>query len=324
MSVKLSWVILKMTIRYLTWLSVAVFVLALSGCQSSDINLLENIPYREIPDNQNPRPYLLDLYIPKFDSSKPLPLLVFIHGGGWFNLNKNICPGRSFARAGFAIACINYRYSTEAPFPAQIQDVMEAVRWLKANAQKYGYDRDRIGVFGDSAGGHLSALLGTAANDRSALQGDTAYPQISPQVRAVVDWYGPTDFKKVPRAFEGEPTPEKLSQSKNRPWRIYTEAVYRLLRGTARDRPALAARANPITYIDERDPPFLVIHGEGDRVVPTSQSDLLVRTLERGKVEVEYARLRDLDHNYYRDVKRKQVKPAIEKLTVDFFKRHLQ
>jgi acetyl esterase/lipase len=314
----------KRVASLLKGLSIVGFSLLLAACQSPEIKILENIPYREIAGNSNPRSYLLDLYIPQLDSPKPLPLLIFIHGGGWLISSKEICPGEAFAKEGFAIACINYRYSSEAIFPAQIQDVMEAVRWLKANAGKYGYDRDRIGAFGDSAGGHLSALLGTLANDLPTVQNDTAYPKIYPQVQAVVDWYGPTDFSQVPRAFEGAPTPEKRSQNQDRPWLAYTEVIYRLLGGTASDRPALAAQANPITYIDEYDPPFLVIHGERDKVVPIDQSDLLIQTLKKGRVTVEYARLRDLDHSYYQDPDKKVVNPTIQKLTVDFFKRHLQ
>src|SRR5713101_8014594 len=137
----------------------------------------------------------LDLYLPE-KSDGPLPLIVWIHGGGWIGGNKENPPGLEFLNRGYALASINYRLSQHAKFPAQIEDCKAALRWLRANAKTYNLDPDRIGVWGESAGGHLVALLGTTG-DVKELEGEEGNPQQSSEVQAVVDWFGPTDFLKI-------------------------------------------------------------------------------------------------------------------------------
>jgi acetyl esterase/lipase len=138
----------------------------------------------------------LDLYLPEAAGEKPLPLIVWIHGGGWSGGSKEGCPAVGYVRQGYAAASIEYRFSQKAVFPAQIQDCQAAIRWLRANSRKYNIDPEHIGVWGESAGGHLVALLGT-------LGGKKVFPPIggneeqSDRVQAVCDWYGPTDFNTV-------------------------------------------------------------------------------------------------------------------------------
>lgn len=295
----------------------------LVACQSAlPITILKDLQYRSTSPGEVTRPFLLDIYLPHLSSTEQLlPILVFIHGGGWEINGKENCPGSDFAQKGFAVACINYRYSREAIFPAQIQDVQEAVRWLKAHAQQYNLDRDRIGVLGDSAGGHLSALLGTADDD-PRLTGKTAYPHISSQVQAVADWYGPTDFSRVPPAFTGSPRLDNLAQYKSNPWFLYTKAVYGLLGGSVSDRKSLATLANPITYIDPKDPPFLIIHGDQDKVVPLSQSEMLAKALQAKGVEVEFKPIPGLNHSYR--LEKGEINPQVFNPTLDFFNRYLK
>jgi acetyl esterase/lipase len=308
--------------KQLITLSLLSIIVALGACQPSfQVKTLKDLQYRSLASGESSRPFLLDFYLPRIPSGKPVPVLVYIHGGGWMINSKDICPGYDFAQHGFAVACVNYRYSSEAHFPAQIQDVQEAIRWLKAHADLYKLDRDRIGVFGDSAGGHLSALLGTAGDDPRLL-GKTHYPQFSSQVQAVVDWYGPTDFLQVPPAFTGSPTPENLARNRGNPWMTYSEAVYRLLGGLARDRKSLATLANPIAYIDPKDPPILILHGDQDRVVPLGQSELLAQALKAQGVEVEYKPIPGLGHRYR--LENGEIDPQLFEPTLDFFKRHLQ
>ncbi|HEV3142992.1 MAG TPA: alpha/beta hydrolase, partial [Gemmataceae bacterium] len=136
----------------------------------------------------------LDLYLPKSDG--PNPLIVWVHGGAWWAGSKDggIAP-LPLLEKGYAIASINYRYSKQAIFPAQIEDCKAAVRFLRANAKKYHLDSDHVGVIGASAGGHLVALLGTTG-DVKELEGDGLNKEFSSRVQAVVDVFGPADLTK--------------------------------------------------------------------------------------------------------------------------------
>ena len=138
----------------------------------------------------------LDLYLPEKVSEHPLPLIVHIHGGGWMGGNKFPCPVVNMVNRGYVVASVEYRFSQKAKFPAQIQDCQAAIRWLRAHSDKYNIDSDHVGVVGGSAGGHLSALVGTSG-------GKKAFPPIggnedqSDRVQCVCDIYGPADFTTV-------------------------------------------------------------------------------------------------------------------------------
>ncbi|MCU0535491.1 MAG: alpha/beta hydrolase [Hydrococcus sp. Prado102] len=299
----------------------AIALLFLSSCSDRPptVNVLKDLEYGTYPLKNGQGKLLLDLYLPQLKSSQPLPVIIFIHGGGWLENSKKSCPGKLLAQYEFAIACINYRYSAQAIFPAQILDVKTAVRWLRENAARYNLARDRFGALGDSAGGYLSALLGTSAGV-SRLEPDKGYLS---RIQAVGNFYGPTDFTKFPRAFEEYPTPEVLAKNKDKPWWRLTEAVYKLLGATVSQRLELAKLANPIAHIDDRDPPFLIVHGELDNIVPITQSDLLAEALKAKGVEVEYIRDPNLKHSY-RGKKGEPFDPKLLDATIKFFEQHLK
>jgi acetyl esterase/lipase len=220
----------------------------------------------------------LDLYLPK-DRENKVPLVVFVHGGAWLAGDKGAARAAlPLVSQGFAVASINYRLSQHATFPAQIHDCKAAIRYLRANADKYQLDAERIGVWGPSAGGHLAALLGTSGGVES-LEGNLGHNDQSSQVQAVVDWFGPTDLVQ-------------MGGSHNRP----NAPEARLLGGPVQERLAEAKSANPITYVDSSDPPFLIMHGDKDPVVPYSQSELLDAALREAKVEVELVRVAGAGH----------------------------
>jgi acetyl esterase/lipase len=141
----------------------------------------------------------LDLYLPP-KAEGPLPLIVWIHGGAWKAGSKDNCPTTPLVAKGYAVAAINYRFIQHAEFPAQIEDCKAAIRWLRANAQKYNLDPDHIGVIGASAGGHLTALLGTSGSVKE-LEGTGGNPEQSSKVQAVVDLFGPTGMPAKDRAL---------------------------------------------------------------------------------------------------------------------------
>lgn len=202
----------------------------------------------------------LDVFVPKSDA--PLPLIIWVHGGGWEGGSKESNPVIPLLGKGFAVASINYRYSKQAPFPAQIHDCKAAVRFLRANAKKYNLDPDRFGAWGASAGGHLVALLGTTG-DVKELEGDVGTKGVSSRVQAVCDWFGPTDLIKLsPPVAQNNP-------------------VTRLLGGDTGEKAALAKQANPITHCTKDSCPFLILHGDKDTLVPVSQSELLHEALKK-------------------------------------------
>ncbi len=220
------------------------------------------------------RPLRLDLYLPT-SISKPVPVIVYIHGGAWRAGSKATCPIVQLAGKGFAIVSIDYRLTDTAAFPAQIHDCKGAIRWVRAHAKEYGLDSDRVGVWGNSAGGHLVALLGTSGGIKE-LEGNVGGNlEYSSRVQAVADFCGPTSFrledlKGLEGAGEGK-TPL---------------AVVSLLGGTVQEKAELARQASPTSFVSPDDPPFFIAHGERDPIVPVSQARILAAALKKTNVDV--------------------------------------
>lgn len=232
------------------------------------VRVIKDITYAKAPEQE----LKLDLYLPAARPEKPLPLIVWIHGGGWRRGSKETNPAARFVDDGYASASISYRLSPVATFPAQIHDCKAAIRWLRAHAEKYGIDPERIAVWGSSAGGHLVAMLGTSG-DVEELEGSLGHPQESSRVQAVVDYFGPTTFTKMDSAgssmvHDDAKSPESL-----------------LVGGAIQEHPELVRRADPITYVTSDDPPFLIVHGDKDPLVPHNQSELLAAALKENGVE---------------------------------------
>lgn len=223
----------------------------------------------------------MDIYYP-IASPGPMPTLVYVHGGGWYSGDKTTGIGQGdipgFVSRGYVVASINYRLAPRYKFPAQIEDVKCAVRFLRANASTYRIDPMHIGAWGDSAGGHLAALLAVNAND-AAFQ-DTAecfdHNNFSDRIQAACNMYGPTDLV----AFS-----EKAK----------TQLVEHVF-GTDDPADPVIRRASPISHVSEDDPPFLIIHGEKDDVVLLSQSVKLYRRLLTASVPVELMIVRNCGH----------------------------
>ena len=199
----------------------------------------------------------LDLYR---TTTKPAPLVIWIHGGGWRNGSKAKCPVTWLVDDGFSVASISYRLTDKATFPAQIHDCKAAVRWLRAHAGQYDLDPTRFAVAGSSAGGHLAALLGTTG-DVTELEGTVGGNlDHSSRVDAIVDYYGATDF---------------ILRSKTQPHRANKEGsvVARLLGGGADRKTELARLASSAYHVTADDPPILILHGDGDKTVLLDQSE---------------------------------------------------
>lgn len=213
----------------------------------------------------------LDLYLPE-KAEGLLPLVIWIHGGGWQNGSKEGCPParQGYLARGYAVASLNYRLSGHAVFPAQIEDCKAAIRWLRVHANEYGIDPDRFGVWGSSAGGHLVALLGTSVGEKRFDVG--ANLGVSSRVQAVCDYYGPSDLTQMDaHAVPGARLKHDLPDS--------PEA--KLIGGAVQENKEKAARASPLTYVTTNMPPFLIVHGDADPTVPFHQSELLFDALQK-------------------------------------------
>jgi len=231
-----------------------------------------DIVYARVGD----RELLLDLYLPPKGPAQ-LPVIVWVHGGGWRSGSKGSAGrARPMLNRGYAVVDVGYRLSGEAIFPAQLEDCKAAVRWVRANAAKYSLDPDRIGAWGSSAGGHLVAFLGTAGDVREF---DTkANSEYSSRVQAVCDWFGPTDFLQMDKhSLEGS---RLIHDAPDSPESL-------LVGGPIQNEPyrAIARKASPITYVTKDDPPFLIMHGDKDMSVPLHQSELLYDALKKVGVD---------------------------------------
>lgn len=237
-----------------------------------------NVPY----NNDTISKHLLDIYIPAGAKGK-IPLVIFVHGGGWLVNDKYADMGymkktvSEIIESGYALASIDYRFSTQSIFPAQIQDCYRAVSFLIDNAGKYGFDTSKIAVMGFSAGGHLAALMGLAKNNNVE---SFFMPQSngSFNFKAVVDFYGPAELILFPGNNDIK-SPESI-----------------LIGATPLSRPDLAKAASPVTYVDKNDPPFLIIHGEKDDMVSPKQSMLLSSWLTIAGVPNELVIVKDAPH----------------------------
>jgi acetyl esterase/lipase len=260
--------------------------------------------YRDIAyvTNGHPR-QKLDLYLPK--EGRNLPLIINIHGGAFRIGSKEDGVPVEYVADGYAVASINYRLSQDAVWPAQIEDCKAAVRWLRANAAAYGLDPTRFAAWGASAGGHLAAMLGTAGGVKVYDVGENL--GVSSRVQAVVDYFGPTDFlqmdaHRLPNGQVHDPADSPESQ---------------LVGGPIQENKDKVARANPITYVDKNAPPFLIVHGDADPLVPHHQSELLAAALRRAGVSVDLYTVMGGGHGRFRD-------PKVPELIREFLAWHLK
>ncbi len=260
-----------------------------------------NLAYRE----ERRRCWMLDLVLPEEPAARPRPALVFIHGGGWRTGDKRrgffLHGAIYYATKGYVCATVNYRLTDEAPFPACLHDVRCAVRWLRANGERYGVDPERIGAYGNSAGAHLAAMLALLP-EHVTFDDDGPFQTYRSNVQAVCVSALPADFAN---------------------WRGGAAALFlkhSLLAGPDETFEERARAASPISYVRADAPPFLVIHGAADLAVPVEQADRFVAALRlAGAKDVTYLRFAGQGHTVF-NACADETYPAME----EFFQRTLK
>lgn len=214
---------------------------------------LTDIPYARVGQ----RTLLLDLHLPA-GVTRP-PLVIYLHGGAWRIGDKSEVPDFLVQR-GFAVASLNFRSSEEARFPANIHDVKAGIRFLRAKADTYGYRADRIAITGSSSGGHLAALAGVSSGIAELEGAEGEHRDVSSSVQAFVSWVGASNLNTI----IAQSTPEGL--------KVRVPALHLLLGALPEAVPELARLASPVSHVDVRDPPALILHGDQDLTMPVNQA----------------------------------------------------
>lgn len=238
------------------------------------------------------------------DDDRRYPVIFWFAGGGWMDTDHNVhLPDLvDLAHAGYIVVGVEYRDSNKVQFPGQLEDAKAAVRYLRANADRFQADPNRFVAMGESAGGHLASMLGVTNGRQEFDQGD--HLDVSSDVQAAVPFYGVVD-----------PLSAKQGSATND-----FDFVYRNLLGAEPEaEPDLDQAANPLTYIDRRTVPFLIFHGTDDKVVPVQDSERLYEQLIASQVPADLYILKGAEHM---DVKFLQ--PQVLKIIEDFLTQHLQ
>lgn len=275
---------------------------------ANGVRMWRDVTYQQLPGY---RPQIVDIYVPQ--QSGPHPLIMYIHGGGWRGGHTRHSGALAdfpqvladLAAEGFVVASLEYRLSAEAKYPAQLQDAKAALRFLAANAQTYRIDPARIGLWGGSAGGHLAALTALTCRNIELDPASAGDPCIS----AAVIWYGVFDFARmIERSAGGN-----------------DDAIAQLLGCMESCAPDRIAAASPMNFINQGDPPFLLIHGIDDRVVPVDQSRMAQELMLAAGVPVEAIYIPGVDHSFIGQTAQETREATVRatNATFDFFHAHL-
>ena len=260
------------------------------------------------------RPLILDVYLPA-DRAEPKPLIVYVHGGGWRGGHTRQSGAfadfpavlADLASRGYVVASIEYRLSGEAPFPAALDDVRSAIRFLKANARQYGIDTARTGIFGGSAGGQLAVLEAVTCGSPPS-GADKAHAEMSDCVQAAVGWYGIYDFPAMPQSPGRQAEFDYLGCEPGRCSREQFDA------------------ASAVAHADANDPPILLLHGVDDRTVPVGQSETMAARLRAVGAPVELEIVPGVGHSWVgaNEAQTREASLRALDLTYRFFGQHLR
>jgi acetyl esterase/lipase len=269
-----SFAALRMTLR--AW---GAFLLCLSPSMSVAQTVTHDLTFAKIDGTE----LKLDLYLPE-KTDRPPGLIVWVHGGAWRGGSRTGVDLKGLTALGWAVASVDYRLSTQARFPAQIHDIKAAIRFLRAQATRYGYPADRFVIAGSSAGAHLAALVGVT-NGHPELEGRVGgHPDVSSDVQAIVDLYGASNLTTI------------LPQSTPHGLAMRVPALDLFLGGQPEALPGVARLASPVFHVDTDDPPLLLLHGDQDPQMPINQSHELAGAYEKSGRPVTFKVLHGSGH----------------------------
>lgn len=284
----------------------------------TEVKQISGVVYEQVPSRGYPNvPMQLDLLQPQ--KKTKMPAIVYVTGGGFINANRdNGVQLRNYlAEKGYVVASITYRVAPTAKFPQPLEDVKASIRYLRANAEKWNIDKNRIGIIGGSAGGYLSAFAGTTSGTKTFDKGENI--QESSKVNCAVDLYGISDPTRIGMDFS--PEVQKLHQSAGATEALWVNGrpVFGGRDGGISADPKAAEEANPITYIGKNSAPMLLMHGTADKVVSPGQTDLLYQALKEKGVPAERYEIPGAAHGgvYW-------VQDKVLQVIGDFFDRYLK
>ncbi|KGQ69598.1 hypothetical protein A1D23_11595 [Chelonobacter oris] len=274
------------------------------------VNELQDITYAQPQVMGRPLNLKMDILRPQSDSR--LPAVLFVTGGGFLMSPKaNYIQQRlAIAEAGYVVVSIEYRHIPQGKFPDPLLDVKSAIRYLRAHAEEYGIDQDKIAIMGESAGGYLAALAATTNGDRQFDLGENL--EQSSVVQAAIDLYGLSDLSEIGADYSAEV--QAMHDKENAAEALMLNGIPPFAPGgTVKSTPETAAQANPITHISNRTPPFLLMHGDADLLVSPSQSNILFEALVEQGVNAERYVVKNADHAgvYW-------AQPQVVKVVIDF------
>ena len=274
--------------------------------------------FLDLPYMQGGERQTLDIYLPN-EGEGPFPVVIDIYGGGWYFGQKSshkLEPALNLLRRGFAAVSINYSLSWQRAFPAQVQEIKAAIRFVKANAGRYKLDKSRVALMGESAGAHYAALCALSSQAGLLEEPGSPWQGEDSRVRAVIAVYCPSDLGRLAEDFW------VMGQQSDLPETGQADSMEGMLFGgrAPREVPELVRLANPVNYITADSPPFLFLHGSEDRVIPIQQSRVLAAELMRacGRGNVEYHVVEGARHDIH-DFEREE----LYDLEADFLRRRM-
>ena len=282
------------------------------------VQLVSNVVYAQVPDRGYVnKPLTMHLVIPQ--DKKPHPVILYINGGGFINSNKDgyMQQWLDLAEHGYVVASMTYRVAPTANFPAPLEDVKSAVRFLRANADRFHIDAKHIGVFGGSAGGYLAAMAGTTNGVKGFDKGENL--KYSSDVQAVVDVYGLSDLNKIGADYSEAVQQAHRSAGATEALWVNGSPVFGGKDGGIAANPEGAKAANPMTYISSKTAPFLLMHGDADILVSPSQTELLREALAEHNIEATRYLVKGAAHGgpFW-------VQPEIMDIVIAFYDKHLK
>lgn len=286
-------------------ITTALFCLSICLVNSANASLLatvdikptfSNIEYAKAQPTDS-KGHLLDLYLPQ-NTGKPAPLIISTSGSAWLaDTGKVGAPefAQKLLPKGYAVAGVSVRSSSQVQFPGQLHDIKAAIRWLKINASKYNIDPNRIGIVGDSSGGWTSAMA-AVTGDVPDLEGNVGVTGVSSAVQAAIAFYPPVNFTEMDNWAVGKCAPQAkiggidqqtlfCHDSDNSPEALMIGCT------KIQDCKAKVQQANPVNYISKADPPIMILHGRGDRLVPHNQGERFYQALNKACKEATFISL---------------------------------